>query len=100
MPAAMETGPRPSRGLLSALDGKRVVFDAYMLAQGAEGITIDTSRFERLDIVAPASTASKLRVNGQWRGTEDIEVPARLQAGESAQACLRPRSAPPAQVSI
>ena len=81
-----ENGPAPEPRLLSALDEKRVIFDSYMLAQGAEGMTIDTSRFERLDIVTPGKYRVELHVNGQWRGTEDIEF--RQVAGrESAQAC-------------
>lgn len=83
---AVSDGSAPEPQLLSALDGKAAIFDSYMLAQGMEGITIDTSRFERPDIVAPGKYRVELQVNGQWRGTEDIEF--RQVAGrESAQAC-------------
>ncbi len=83
---APSPGSEPEPKLLAALDRKRVVFDSYMLAQGPEGLTIDTSRFERPDIVAPGRYRVELHVNGNWRGTEDMEF--RQVAGkESAQAC-------------
>ncbi|MFJ1257782.1 fimbria/pilus outer membrane usher protein [Cupriavidus sp. CuC1] len=96
---AQDDGPEPARSpggdanglspepvILSALDGKRVVFDSYMLAQGADGITIDTSRFERPDLVEPGKYRVELHVNGHWRGTEDIEFQ-QVAGRESAQAC-------------
>ncbi len=68
------------------LAARPVLFDSYMLVQGGDGFAIDTSRFERPDIVAPGRYRTELLVNGQWRGTEDIEF-RQVPGKESAQPC-------------
>ncbi|WP_420994768.1 fimbria/pilus outer membrane usher protein [Cupriavidus sp. 30B13] len=68
------------------LAARPVLFDSHMLVQGVDGIAIDTSRFERPDIVAPGRYRAELLVNGQWRGTEDIEF-RQVPGKESAQPC-------------
>ncbi|HEK1766258.1 TPA: fimbrial biogenesis outer membrane usher protein [Pseudomonas putida] len=51
-----------------------VVFDSQMLIQGESGMAIDTSRFEHPDRQAPGIYTLDILVNGQWRGSQDIEL--------------------------
>lgn len=60
---------------------RRIVFDAQMLSLGAGG-SIDTSRFERGNIVEPGRYRLDLQVNRQWRGVEDVEL--RRQPGQDS----------------
>ncbi len=53
---------------------RRIVFDAQMLSLGAGGRAIDTSRFERGNVIEPGRYRLDLLVNNQWRGVEDVEL--------------------------
>ncbi|HCF7352462.1 TPA: FimD/PapC N-terminal domain-containing protein, partial [Pseudomonas aeruginosa] len=65
---------------------RRIVFDAQMLALGPGGRSIDTSRFERGDVIEPGRYRLDLLLNSRWRGVEDVEL--RRQPGrESAVFC-------------
>lgn len=71
---------------VDAEPAKQVTFDAQMLNRGEGSTPIDITRFERADIVLPGKYRVDLLVNGQWRGTEDIEF--KTVVGEdSAQFC-------------
>ncbi|HBP5512592.1 TPA: fimbrial biogenesis outer membrane usher protein, partial [Pseudomonas aeruginosa] len=65
---------------------RRIVFDAQMLALGPGGRSIDTSRFERGDVIEPGRYRLDLLLNSRWRGVEEVEL--RRQPGrESAVFC-------------
>ncbi|WP_454724645.1 MULTISPECIES: fimbria/pilus outer membrane usher protein [Cupriavidus] len=86
-PAAATASPAEAASAAPSLLADRpVLFDSYMLVQGSGGIAIDTSRFERPDIVAPGRYRAELLVNGQWRGTEDMAF-GQVPGKESAQPC-------------
>lgn len=67
-------------------DSKAIVFDSQMLIQGAQGMGIDTSRFERADFILAGRYRLDLLVNGKWHGVQDIELQTVAQQG-SAQPC-------------
>ncbi|MGG2699708.1 fimbria/pilus outer membrane usher protein [Pseudomonas aeruginosa] len=57
-----------------------------MLALGPGGRSIDTSRFERGDVIEPGRYRLDLLLNSRWRGVEEVEL--RRQPGrESAVFC-------------
>lgn len=67
-------------------DPEPIVFDSQMLIQGAQGMGIDTSRFERPDLIPAGRYRLDLSVNGTWRGVQTIEL--RSVPGQpSAQLC-------------
>ncbi|RPV99693.1 usher protein [Pseudomonas aeruginosa] len=71
---------------LASAPSRRIVFDAQMLALGPGGRSIDTSRFERGDVIEPGRYRLDLLLNSQWRGVEEVEL--RRQPGrESAVFC-------------
>lgn len=67
-------------------ESKHITFDSQMLNQGVGAPSIDITRFERPDIIAPGKYRIDLLVNGQWRGTTDVEF--KMVSGkDSAQFC-------------
>ncbi len=71
---------------VASAPSRRIVFDAQMLALGPGGRSIDTSRFERGDVIEPGRYRLDLLLNSQWRGVEEVEL--RRQPGrESAVFC-------------
>ncbi|KAF1004502.1 MAG: Outer membrane usher protein HtrE [Pseudomonas sp.] len=53
---------------------KRIVFDSQMLMQATGGKSLDTSRFERGEVIEPGHYRLDVVLNNQWRGVERIEL--------------------------
>lgn len=67
-------------------DSEAIVFDSQMLIQGAQGVGIDTSRFERAGLIPAGRYRLDLLINSHWRGVENIEL-RNLPGQQSAQLC-------------
>ena len=63
-----------------------IVFDSQMLIHGSQGGGIDTTRFERADLIYAGRYRLDLLINGNWRGVQNIEL-RNVPGQENAQLC-------------
>ncbi|AZE95478.1 Outer membrane usher protein FIMD [Pseudomonas orientalis] len=71
--AAHAEPSEPVPAATAKLAPEAIIFDSQMLVHGGKGMNIDTSRFERADLIIAGHYRLDLLVNGRWRGVEDIE---------------------------
>jgi len=90
--AASRLAPGLSTALLAAaawatpVQAKQAFFDPQMMFHGIGGAAIDTSRFERGNLMEPGLHRLDVYVNGRWRGVEALQF--RQQTGsEVATPC-------------
>lgn len=85
-PAKQPCVPRGGRCVTGRRVGRTVAADhpdAQMLALGPGGRRIDTSRFERGDVIEPGRYRLDLLLNSRWRGVDEVEL--RRQPGRKAR---------------
>lgn len=70
MPAVAKGEPM----LKPEVDPEDIIFDSQMLVQGSNGGGIDTSRFEKANLILAGRYRLDMLVNGHWRGVQNIEL--------------------------